>query len=102
MNNTLSGVILQLINKIKSKICLYYASKMVEEADGDFKKGKITKEAVTHILKEVAKRDPKAVSEFLIKWDKADNKKTKNLLGVYRGLLDKDQKIQGYIKTRRR
>lgn len=75
MNNIFFNVILQLINKIESKICLYYAGKMIEEADEEFRKDKTTKEAVIHILKGVAKKNPKAVSEFLARMNYASDKK---------------------------
>ena len=66
MDNKLFKAIVKLVNKVDSKICLYYVSKMIGE-DEDFRENESTKKAVAQILRKVAKKDPKSVSNFLIK-----------------------------------
>ena len=103
MNNKLFKVILQLINKIESKICLYYAGKMIERGDEDFRKDKNTKKAVIHILKEVMKKDPKAVSEFLIRVADADGKNTRWIVkGGMNNLSKNKKKRNKNVNTKRR
>ena len=57
--------------KIESKICLEFLDKTMREKDRDVKK------AISWALREVAKKDPKSVFEFLKMRAKVDDKNTK-------------------------
>jgi 3-methyladenine DNA glycosylase AlkD len=57
--------------KGESKICLDLLNKLMKEEDKDVKK------AISWALREVTKKDPKSVFEFLMKWSKVEDRNTK-------------------------
>ena len=57
--------------KTESKACLEFLDKVMKEKDKDVKK------AIGWALREISKKDPDSVFEFLQKWAKVDDKNTK-------------------------
>jgi len=73
--------------KTESKICLEFLDRTMREKDRDVKK------AVSWALREVTKKDPESVFEFLQKWAKVDDKNTKWIIKEgMKKLLEKEQK----------
>ena len=74
----------------ESKICLQFLSKTMREKDRDVKK------AISWALREVTKKDPKSVFEFLQKWAQVDDKNTKWIIreGMKKLSPEKQEKLR--------
>ena len=57
--------------KTESKVCLELLDEAMKEEDKDVKK------AIGWALREITKKDPESVFEFLQKWSKVEDKNTK-------------------------
>jgi 3-methyladenine DNA glycosylase AlkD len=76
---------------MESKICLKLLNKAMKEEDRDVKK------AISWALREITKKDPKSVFEFLQKWAKVDNKNTKWI--IKEGMKKLAKKEQEKLKS---
>jgi len=74
----------------ESKICLQFLDKTMHEKDRDVKK------AISWALREVTKKDPKSVFEFLRKWAQVDDKNTKWIIreGMKKLSHEKQEKLR--------
>ena len=75
----------------ESKICLEFLDKVMREDDKDVKK------AVGWALREVTKKDPTSVFNFLSKWAKVENKNTKWI--IKEGMKKLPKKEQEELKS---
>jgi 3-methyladenine DNA glycosylase AlkD len=72
--------------KTESKICLQFLNEVMKEEDKDVKK------AIGWALREITKKDPESVFEFLQRWAKVKDKNTKWIIkDGMRKLGDKEQ-----------
>jgi 3-methyladenine DNA glycosylase AlkD len=78
---------------MESKICLKLLNKAMKEKDKDVKK------AIGWALREITKKDPKSVFEFLQKWAKVDNKNTKWIIkeGMKKLAKEEQEKLKSMI-----
>ncbi|GEM_PF-675728 len=74
-----------------SKICLEFLDKVMQEKDKDVKK------AIGWALREITKKDPEAVFEFLKKWAEVDDKNTRWV--IKEGMKKLPEKEQEKLKS---
>jgi 3-methyladenine DNA glycosylase AlkD len=79
--------------KAESKVCLQLLDEAMKEEDKDVKK------AIGWALREITKKDPKSVFEFLQKWAKFEDKNTKWIIkeGMKKLVKDEQEKLKSMI-----
>jgi 3-methyladenine DNA glycosylase AlkD len=79
--------------KTESKICLGLLKKVMREEDKDVKK------AISWALREITKKDPKSVFEFLKKWAKIKDENTKWIIkdGMKKLAKEEQEKLKSII-----
>jgi len=78
--------------KTESKICLQLLNEVMKEKDRDVKK------AVGWALREVTKKDPEAVFEFLQRWAKVKDKNVRSIIkqGMKKLSKEKQEEIKSF------